>query len=187
MFYIYNMKMKYIKTINELHHDTYYSAFEKDSENMNYKRAIKFLNMTGYEIDPATLSYLETALWADNPVERFIEIDDPEDYDPSLTEEDIERIENLEFTVKDFTSETIKQASDDLKNFREMCGNLLNGVDDSTIGNCFYLSRKRHSSGFFVEDGLSKEQQQKLHEYAEEFSYHDIVHMVNDFKNVEIS
>lgn len=186
--------MKHLKSfkIFELHSDTYRSAAEKSISKGDKQRAMKFItHLLGIgELDPALPQYLETALWVDAPVERFVEVDSehPDDFEPPLTEDQIEEISNKTFGIEDFTPETYLQADKDLKEFRQRAGELLNGVDDSTIGHNFYLSRNRHGSGFFDTSEIDDEEvKEALQDIATEFNDYMMVHMTDGFNKIEIA
>lgn len=76
--------------------------------------------------------YLATALWSSTD-----ESDTPLDKNYSLT---------------DFSYETIKQAEKDLDEFVKRAGELLDGLDLETVAHDFWLTRNRHGAGFWDGD-----------------------------------
>ena len=84
-------------------------------------------------MDKFLKQYLITALWS--------EID-------SLTDEPLDK----NFNIDDFSPESLEQAENDCKEFIKQAGSLLDGLDLSTAGHDFWLTRNRHGAGFWDGD-----------------------------------
>ena len=79
-----------------------------------------------HQHDPMLNHYLTTALWT----------------------EELE----TQYDVNDFSIESKEKARKDCNLFKEKAGTLLNGLDLSTVGHDFWLTRNNHGSGFWDGD-----------------------------------
>ena len=104
-------------------------------------------------LDTFTTSYLETALW-------------------SSTDDKDEPMDNR-FSIDNFTRKALLGAIDDCNGFRELAGELLQGIDVSQAGHDFWLTRNRHGAGFW-DRGLG-EIGQKLTECAHSYGSCDLM------------
>lgn len=73
-----------------------------------------------------------------------------------------------EYDVNDFSEEAKKRAKEDCDLFEEKAGTLLDGLDLSTVGHDFWLTRNHHGVGFF-DDDYDEEIGKKLTEISEKF------------------
>jgi hypothetical protein len=104
-------------------------------------------------MDPMTRQYLVTALWA--------ELDQS---DPNTGGDPLDK----NCCLNDFDPKTVDAAISDCADFRRRAGGLLDGLDLSTVGHDFWLTRQGHGAGFW--DGDYKEEiGQALTKLSKEF------------------
>jgi hypothetical protein len=115
-------------------------------------------------LDAFTRQYIETALWSstDNANESG-----GEPLDKNYNSSDIDPA-----TMTAMIADCVK--------FQEQFADLLSasGIDDERAGHCLWLSRNGHGSGFFDEDTIDEEFQEKLQDAAE--SYGEVNLQVDD-------
>lgn len=100
-------------------------------------------------------SYLETALWSSND-------DNKEPFDKN-------------YSIENFSEETLKKATEDCDSFKKQAGLLLfDDLDDKQVGHDFWLTRNRHGAGFWDGD-YEKEVGNKLTEITRKFKEINIV------------
>jgi hypothetical protein len=80
------------------------------------------------------ISYFETALWC-----SFDDNSDPLDQN---------------YAIEDISPECMEKAQKDLNKFKELAGDLLNGLDSEQVAHDFWLTRNRHGAGFWDGDYL---------------------------------
>jgi hypothetical protein len=88
-------------------------------------------------LDPMTKQYLVTALWAE------LDQSDPNTGGNPLDDN---------YCLNDFDPETVDNAIADCTEFRRRAGTLLDGLDLSTVGHDFWLTRQGHGAGFWDGD-----------------------------------
>jgi hypothetical protein len=115
-------------------------------------------------LDAFTRQYIDTALWSstDNANESG-----GEPLDKNYNSSDIDPA-----TMTAMIADCVK--------FQEQFADLLSasGIDDERAGHCLWLSRNGHGSGFFDEDTIDEEFQEKLQDAAE--SYGEVNLQVDD-------
>ena len=91
-------------------------------------------------LDDFERQYLETALWSSND-----ESDESggEPFDSN-------------YGIEDIAPTSVSKAQQDCKKFRQMAGELLDGVEDSQAGHDFWLTRNGHGAGFWDRQELKE-------------------------------
>ena len=111
-------------------------------------------------LDAFTRQYIDTALWSstDNANESG-----GEPLDKNYSSSDIDPA-----TMTAMIADCVK--------FQEQFADLLSasGIDDERAGHCLWLSRNGHGSGFFDEDTIDEEFQEKLQDAAESYGNVDL-------------
>ena len=112
------------------------------------------------KLDAFTRAYIEAMLWS------------------TTDESDDQGGEPLDknYDARDIAPETMELIVEDCADFQKRFGELLadSGIADSRAGFCFWLSRNGHGSGFFDEDSIDEEFQEKLQDAAEEYGTFDL-------------
>ena len=112
------------------------------------------------KLDAFTRQYIETALWSSTD-----NADDSggEPLDKNYSSDDIDPA-------------TIEQMIADCASFQEKFAELLSesGIEDGRAGHDFWLSRNGHGSGYFDEDTIDEEFQEKLQDAAESYGNVDL-------------
>lgn len=116
--------------------------------------------MTDYFVQ----AYLTAALWTEeeqllNQWREFHARNDLSDPEEGPSEPYIEQ--------ELIAPKTLKQAQEDCAAFKELAGDLLNGIDEEQAGHDFWLTRNRHGAGFWDRD--LGEVGEKLSEIAKSF------------------
>lgn len=112
------------------------------------------------KLDAFTRQYIETALWSSTD-----NADDSggEPLDKNYSSDDIDPA-------------TMEQMIADCASFQEKFAELLSesGIEDGRAGHDFWLSRNGHGSGYFDEDTIDEEFQEKLQDAAESYGNVDL-------------
>lgn len=99
-------------------------------------------------MDQMVKQYLITALWSSGDGE-------------------IEHLDS-QFGIEDISEESVAKATADCQAFCKKAGVLLDGLDLSTVGHDFWLTRNHHGAGFWDGD-YSKSVGEKLTKLSHEF------------------
>jgi hypothetical protein len=109
-------------------------------------------------LDPELSQYLGTALWStsDNSTPQGGEpLDD-------------------NYSIEDFSSESIEKASRDWAAFKTKAGSMLDGLDMTQVAHDFWLTRNGHGAGFWDGD-YEGDLGDKLTDISKEFGEQDVV------------
>lgn len=101
--------------------------------------------------DPTLRAYLEAALWASTD-----DAGDPLDDN---------------YSIDDIADEAIRQAEDEVDEFAEKAGDMLDDFNSEDVGHNFWLTRNRHGAGFW--DGDFEPYGDALTELAHDFGESD--------------
>ena len=111
-------------------------------------------------LDTFTRAYIEAALWSTN--------------DESDESGGVPLDQN--YSASDIAPETMEQMIADCTDFQERYGELLSasGIADTRAGNRFWLNRNGHGTGFWDEDTIDEEFQEKLSEASKTYGEYDL-------------
>jgi len=87
-------------------------------------------------IDAFTRAYIETALWSSN------DESDERGGEPM----------DANYSVDDLSDEAIERMARDCTRFRELAGENIHGLDETTVAHDFWLTRNGHGAGFWDGD-----------------------------------
>lgn len=111
--------------------------------------------------DPFLRAYIECALW-------------------SSTDPDTEKPLDDDHGPEDLTNETLASFASDCAAFQERAGSLLDGMDPSRAGHCFWLNRNGHGSGFWDEDTIPEATGKALSDLCKGPGFGEVYLFVND-------
>lgn len=103
----------------------------------------KFFESKGVNVEEILNGYIHSALWTE-------ELDD-------------------RYDISDVQEDSLEKARRDIKLFVQKAGDLLNGIDNSSIGHDFWLTRNGHGAGFWDRKELEGGLGDKLTDICKDF------------------